>query len=279
MPKVFIVHAHPEPRSLNGALTALAVETLAAAGHQVRVSDLYAMGWKALADGADFLARTDPARLFYAQESGHALASGTQAADVAAEQEKLLWADALILQFPLWWFSLPAILKGWVERVYAFGFAYGVGRHEGEHWGERYGEGRLAGRLALLSLTAGGREPHYGERGVNGSLEDLLFPIHHGILFYPGMGVLPPHVVYQAGRVDDPRWEEIAAGYRARLRALFSTEPIAYRRQNGGHYDGAQVLKAGLGAGAAGTRLHLLQPGEPAERELERDKPLEFQAR
>ncbi len=265
---VFIIHAHPEPRSLNGALTALAVETLTAAGHAVEVSDLYAMGWKAVADGGDFLARHEPERLAYADESAHAFRDGTQAADVAAEQAKLLRADAVILQFPLWWFSMPAILKGWFDRVYAYGFAYGVGPHEGERWGDRYGEGTLRGRRALVSMTVGGREPHYSARGVNGALEDVLFPIQHGTLFYPGMSVLDPFVVYQCSRLSPERWEEVAAAYRARLAGLFTDPVIPYRRQNGGHYDARQVLKPGLGAGESGTRLHLLRPGEPPEAPL-----------
>ena len=265
---VFIVYAHPEPRSLNGALKDLAVETLIALGHTVEVSDLYAMGWKAEADGADFLDRADPARLRYASESGHAFAAGTQTPDVAAEQKKLLWADAVILQFPLWWFSMPAILKGWVDRVFAYGFAYGVGPHEGERWGDRYGEGKLIGRRAMLSVTMGGRESHYSERGVNGRLDDVLFPIQHGILFFPGMAVVPPHPVFHADRVSDERFHEIAAGWRARLHGLFDDPPIPYRRQNAGHYDTRQVLKCGLGAGEGGTRIHLLQPGEPPERPI-----------
>jgi NAD(P)H dehydrogenase (quinone) len=263
---VFIVYAHPEPRSLNGALKDLAVETLHGLGHAVQVSDLYGMGWKADADAADFLDRVDAGRLNYGRESGHAYAAGTEVPDVAAEQEKLLWADAVIFQFPLWWFSVPAILKGWVDRVFVYGFAYGVGRHEGEHWGERYGEGRLAGRRAMLSLTIGGRAAQYSDRGVNGRLDDILFPIQHGILFYPGMAVLAPHVVYQASRLADGRWQEIAEGWRARLRGLFEERPIPFRRQNGGHYDGQQVLKGGLGAGEDGLHIHLVQPGDPPER-------------
>ena len=275
---VFIVYAHPEPRSLNGALKDLAVETLTGLGHTVEVSDLYAMGWKAQADGADFLDRADPGRLSYARESGHAFAAGTQTPDVTAEQEKLLWSDAVILQFPLWWFSMPAILKGWVDRVYAYGFAYGVGQHEGERWGDRYGEGKLAGRRALLSVTMGGRAPHYSTRGVNGRLDDVLFPIQHGILFYPGMAVLPPHTVFQANHLPDDRWQEIAESWRARLRGLFDEAPIPYRRQNAGHYDGRQVLKSGLGAGEGGTRIHLVQPGEPPERPLARKIAYETEA-
>lgn len=262
---VFLVYAHPEPTSLNGALKTLAVETLSGLGHTVRVSDLYAMRWKAVADGDDFPVRDDPGRLIYRTESKRAFRDGTQAPDVAAEQEKLLWADAVILQFPLWWFSAPAILKGWFERVFASGFAYGVGEHGGERWGDRYGEGNLLGRRTLVSVTIGGRAPHYAPRGVNGALEDVLFPLQHGTLFYPGMAVLEPFTIFQADRLSAEAYAEAAERYRNRLATLFTESPIPFRRQNGGHYDGQQELKEGLGQGQQGTRLHLLQPGEPPE--------------
>lgn len=263
--KILVVYAHPEPRSLNGALKDLAVRHLTARGHSVRVSDLYAMQWKALADGDDFADHDAAERLFYKRASKHAYAAGTQRNDVAVEQEKLLWCDAVIFQFPLWWFSMPAILKGWIDRVYACGFAYGVGVHEGDRWGERYGEGTLAGRRAMLSITIGGRAPHYSERGVNGSLDDVLFPIQHGVLFYPGMTVLPPFVRYQVDRLGEGEWAAIAAAFTARLDGLFVDAPIPFRRQNGGHYDGEQVLRADLGRGEGGTRIHLVQPGDPRE--------------
>lgn len=265
---VLIVYAHPEPKSLNGALRDLAVETLTAQGHRVQVSDLYAMRWKAVVDADDFPDRDLPDRFSYGRESKRAFAAGTQAPDVAAEQQKLLWADAVIFQFPLWWFSVPAILKGWFDRVYAYGFAFGVGQQGGERWGDRYGEGTLLGRRALLSVTVGGREPQYSRRGVNGALEDVLWPLQHGCLFYPGMAVLEPFVIYQANHLDEARWQEAAERFRGRLAGLFTETPIPFRRQNGGHYDGQQLLKEGLGAGEAGLRIHLLQPGEPAEAPL-----------
>jgi len=165
----------------------------------------------------------------------------------------------------MWWFGMPAILKGWVDRVFAYGFAYGVGTHGGERWGDRYGEGTLRGRRAMLSVTIGGRAPHYGERGVNGRLDDLLWPIQHGMLFYPGIQVLPPFAVYQSDRLTEAEWPAVAEAYRRRITGLFSDRPIAYRTQNGGHYDGQQVLKPGLGAGETGTRIHLIQPGDPKE--------------
>jgi hypothetical protein len=55
----------------------------------------------------------------------------------------------------MWWFSMPAILKGWVERVYAHGFAYGVGEHSDKRWGDRYGEGMMGGPGAPDDLAAG----------------------------------------------------------------------------------------------------------------------------
>jgi len=266
MSNIFIVHAHPEARSLTSSLKNLAVETLTAEGHDVQVSDLYAMHWKAVADAGDFPQRKNANRLRYASESGNAFANGTQPADVVAEQQKLLWADAVILTFPLWWFSAPAILKGWVERVYAHGFAYGVGQHGGDRWGDRYGEGSLAGRRAMVVVNIGGREPHYSERGVNGRLDEILWPIQHGALFYPGMQSMPPFPVYQSDRMTEERWPEVADAFRARLRTLFTDAPIPYRTQNGGHYDGQQVLKPGLGEGETGLRIHLVQPGDPPER-------------
>ncbi|WP_159586702.1 NAD(P)H-dependent oxidoreductase [Chelativorans xinjiangense] len=261
--KILLVFAHPEPRSLNGALRDIAVQELEAQGHEVQVSDLYADGWKAQVDRADFPSLARDERLVPVAASKKALETGTLTEDVRAEIEKLLWADALILQFPLWWFTMPAILKGWVDRVFAYGFAYGVGEHSDRRWGDRYGEGMLAGKRAMLIVTAGGWEEHYAARGVNGPIDDLLFPINHGILYYPGYDVLPPFVVYTVDRLDESGFEPIAERLRKRMRTISSTPPIPYRQQNGGDYlIPSMQLRPGLGeAGATGFALHLNDEG------------------
>lgn len=256
--KTLIVHAHPEPRSLNGSLKDLAVSTLEAAGHEVRVSDLYAMGWKAVVDAADYGEQaTSPLRVV--SNSGRAFEAGALTPDVAAEQEKLLWADTVIFQFPLWWYTMPAILKGWVDRVFTHRFAYGVGVHDETRYGERFGEGTLRGRRAILSVTVGGPESHYTDRGINGPIEDLLFPIHHGILYYPGLEVLPPFVLHGADRLTEGGFEDAAKAWRERLLSLETTEPIAFRPQNLGDYDIPSLrLKQGLEApGRQGFGLHV----------------------
>ncbi|MFI6943298.1 NAD(P)H-dependent oxidoreductase [Streptomyces sp. NPDC050418] len=256
--KVLIVHAHPEPRSLNGALKDIAVSTLREAGHEVRVSDLYAMRWKAAADAGDYGPHASTP-LKVAADSGRAFEAGALGDDVRAEQEKLLWADTVILQFPLWWYSMPAILKGWVDRVFTYRFAYGVGEHSDVKYGERYGEGTLAGRRALLSVTVGGPEAHYGPRGINGPIEDLLFPIQHGILFYPGIESVEPFVVHGADRMSEDTFADIAKAWRERLLTLEEAEPIPYRRQNFGDYELPSLqLKEGLEpAGRSGFGLHV----------------------
>ena len=264
--KVFIVHAHPEQQSLNGALTDIAVDTLTDAGHEVRVSDLYAMGWKSTIDADDFgSAASHP--LDVVHDSGRAFASGELTADVRAEQEKLLWADTVILQFPLWWYTMPAILKGWVDRVYSYGFGYGVGEHNATRYGDRFGEGALQGKRAMLSVTIGGPESHYSDRGINGPIDDLLYPIQHGILYHPGMEVLPPHVLYSAGRMSPEAFADAAETWKKRLLTLEQTDPIPYRRQNDGDYEiPAARLREGLETpGRTGFSLHTHAPvGEPA---------------
>lgn len=257
--KVLIVFAHPEPRSLNGSLRDVSVSELEAKGHEVRVSDLYAQGWKSEIDCADFPRLTPEARLVPAAASKQAFETGTLTDDVKAEIEKLLWADVLILQFPLWWFTMPAILKGWVDRVFAYGFAYGVGEHSDKRWGDRYGEGRLQGKRAMLLVTTGGWEEHYSARGINGPIDELLFPINHGILHYPGYDVLPPFVVYRVDRLDEAGFEHVTERLRERMRTLATTPPIPYRQQNGGDYlIPSMQLRAGLEQpGVSGFALHL----------------------
>ncbi|MEN2468564.1 NAD(P)H-dependent oxidoreductase [Burkholderia sp. GS2Y] len=255
---VLIVYAHPEPRSLNGALRDFAVAHLEAAGHTVQVSDLYAMNWKAAFDANDVTDREAGARFNPSLDSKHAFASGTQREDIAREQDKLKWADAVILQFPLWWFSMPAIMKGWVERVYAYGFAYGVGEHSDTRWGNRYGEGSLAGKRAMVIVTAGGWESHYSPRGINGPIDDVLFPIQHGMLYYPGFDVLPPFVIYRTGKMNEARFEETRAALGRRLDDLWTTQPIPFRRQNAGDYEiPALTLKDEIAPGRVGFAAHL----------------------
>lgn len=256
---VLIVYAHPEPTSLNGSLLDFMVKRFRNAGHTVQVSDLYAMKWKATLDADDFRNRAPGAPFDAMRDSKRAFIEGQQADDIAREQEKLIWADAVIMQFPLYWYSMPAIMKGWVERVYAYSFAYGVGEHSDKRWGDRFGEGKMAGKRAMLLVTAGGAASHYSPRGVNGPMDDLLFPIQHGILYYPGFDVLPPFIAYKIGlgRVDENQYAALTVSLGKRIDEFWDTKPIPFRQQNGGDYEiPALTLRDDIAPGQVGFGAH-----------------------
>lgn len=218
---VLIVYAHPEPTSFNGAMKVLAVETLTAQGHSVEVSDLYAMGWNAVAGPADMTGpHSDTSRFSLAREQTVAMENGTIAADIAAEQAKVSRADFLILQFPVWWFGMPAILKGWADRVFARGFAYTTGR--------KYDTGMFRGKLAMMAATTGTSADTYAPDGIDGDILTVLWPIHNGLLRYAGFDVLPPCIAYMPGREDEPTRKRQLDAYRQRLETIAETPRLFF---------------------------------------------------
>ena len=190
--KFLIVHAHAEPKSFNGALTRRAKEVLVAAGHEAIVSDLYAMQFNPVSDRRNFTNQKDPDYFKQQVEERHATEVDGFAVDIKAELEKLEECDVLIFQFPLWWFGLPAILKGWVDKVFAMGRIYSGGKF--------YDNGVLKGKKAMLSVTIGGGETMYSQTGLNGDINQILFPINHGIFRFVGFDVLPPFIVWSTSR-------------------------------------------------------------------------------
>lgn len=216
---ILIVHAHLEARSFCSALKNTAVEVLTAQGHQVTVSDLYAQGFDPVARAEDFGALADPSHVRYNREGGAALALGTPedrfkgfAPALAAEMGKLDRADVVIFTAPVWWFSVPAILKGWIDKVLALNFAYG---HTAT-----YDTGPLKAKRAMLALTSGGPLDWYTPEGINGTFEINFYHLHHGVFWYCGMTVLEPFVAYGAGRADDAQRAAYLQAWRTRLEAL-----------------------------------------------------------
>lgn len=219
--KVLIVHAHPEPKSFNGALTSTAVKFLEKQGHEVRVSHLYQMKFNPVSDRRNFVTVKDPDFYKQQQEEMHATEIDGFAEDIKAELEKLDWCDVLILQFPLWWFGLPAILKGWVDKVFAMGRIYGAGK-----W---YDNGYFKGKKAFCSVTIGGPPEMYLPDGMNGDIHQLLFPINHGIFFFTGFSALQPFLVHGPVRMTDEQRADALRLYEKKLAGLETEEPIRYR--------------------------------------------------
>ncbi|WP_135080052.1 NAD(P)H-dependent oxidoreductase [Terasakiella sp. SH-1] len=206
---VLIIHAHPEPKSFTTALKDQAVEVLEGQRHEVQVSDLYAMNWNPVASADDFLERKGEDYLVYALEQRHAVENKTLPADIQGELDKLLWADYVIFSFPIYWFSVPAILKGWIDRVLVSGICYGGKRF--------YDRGGLAGKKAMVTCTLGGREHMFGEDGIHGPLEDMLRPLLRGTLRYVGFDVLEPFVGWHVPYVSNDVRKQYLDDYKTRL--------------------------------------------------------------
>ena len=234
---VLIIFAHPEPSSFSAALKNEAVATLTAAGHAVTVSDLYAMKWNPSLGSDEFAHdRANPDFLDLSREQEHAHRHDSHAADVRAEQAKVAAADLVLFHFPVWWFGMPAILKGWVDRVFSRGFAYSAGR--------KYERGHFQGKRAMLCITTGTASTLYEPDGIDGDLLHVLWPIHNGMLAYTGFTVLPPFVAWMPGRVDAAQREAYLTGYERRLAELDATEPLFFHPWD--DYDESQRLKPGV---------------------------------
>ena len=236
---ILIVFAHPEPASFNGALKNLAVLELERQGHNVVVSDLYRMGWNPALGPSDFEGeRANAEYLDLSREQEHAFVTQGHSADVVAEQAKVASADFVLFIFPMWWFSMPAIAKGWVDRVFSRGFAYSAGR--------KYETGHFKGKRAMLCLTTGTASTFYEPNGIDGDLHHVLWPIHNGILAYTGFTVLPPHASWMPARVTPEQRQTYLDSFAGRLRNLDSTEPLFFHPWS--DYDETQRLKPGVAA-------------------------------
>ena len=106
--RCLVVTAHPANKSFCQALADTAANTLIEANHECRRVDLY------LSQFSPLLTPRERASYYI----------GFDASEVTKQIEDLLWAEAIVLVFPTWWFGPPAILKGWFDRVWAPGVAY-----------------------------------------------------------------------------------------------------------------------------------------------------------
>lgn len=156
--KVLVVYAHPNPQSFNHAVLDAFCRGLEEGGHTREVVDLYAIGFDPRLSAEEF------AQLTSARET---------ARDVREQQEKVAWADGLAFVFPVVWMGFPAILKGWIERIFSIGFAYQVN--------EAGARGNLEGRIgllrhhkALLMSTTHWSKESYERSGLRAAMQKIM---------------------------------------------------------------------------------------------------------
>ena len=209
---VLIVYAHSQELSFNAALLKTAIDELEGQGHSVEVSDLHAMNFNPVASTNDFKSRRFEGHLQYDREQKYAVAHDSFSDDITAEIKKLQHCDLLILQFPLWWYSVPAIMKGWFDRVFVNGLMYGqLGRFD---------KGGMKGKRAMISTTSGCFPSMVDQGGLMGHLDAVLWHLQYGTLAYVGFEVLAPFVTWSVRYEEEDQRRAYLDEYRQRLRSL-----------------------------------------------------------
>ncbi|MCK5871338.1 MAG: NAD(P)H-dependent oxidoreductase [Methylococcales bacterium] len=191
--KAHIVLAHPDSNSFNGQLVNTTKSKLESAGYDVTCSDLYANNFDPCEGPKHYQKLSSNSERFHTQtEQRFHAENDTTPKDIAAERDKLLQSDLLIIHFPLWWFGMPAILKGWIDRVFIYGSVY---RSQ-----MRYDTGICKGKKILACITTGANQDSCSFNGREGDTRliswPMLFPFR-----YIGFDVLEPVIFHGVGGV------------------------------------------------------------------------------
>lgn len=218
---MLIVYAHQSPGSFNAAVKDAAVKELQKQGCTVTVSDLYAMDFKASATRKDIVGELKNPELFrYGEETAAAWAAKTLSKDITDEQKKVEDADLIIFQFPLYWFSVPAVMKGWLDRVLTAGFAFSLEKV--------YDFGIFTKKKAMLSFTTGAMENMFLPDGINGDINVTLWPLQNGILHFCGFQVLAPQIFWSPAHCPEEVRAAMLEGWKQRLKGLLCEPPLQF---------------------------------------------------
>ncbi|KAK9542271.1 hypothetical protein VZT92_000146 [Zoarces viviparus] len=216
-----IVYAHQSPGSFNAAVRDVVMQELASQGYRVLVSDLYAMNFRANATQADIIGDLkNPALFQYGEEAMHAWMEDRLSDDIVAEQRKVEEAELIIFQFPLYWFSVPAIMKGWMDRVLTQGFAFSLKK--------MYNNGVFKDKKAMLSFTTGATQTMFQPDGINGDINIALWPLQNGTLHFCGFQVLAPQIFWSPAHCPHAVRTMMLDGWRARVKGLLAEKPLTF---------------------------------------------------
>lgn len=195
MKRAHIVYAHPEPNSFVAAMRDTTRSALEQAGWQTSLTDLQANNFKAVASASDFGVRARPDYLVYSLEQRHGWQHQCIDPEIASEVEAVRSSDLLVLVFPVFWFSVPALMKGWIDRVFLSGVFYG-GR-------KVYDRAGMRGKHAMVVSSLGGREHMFGPGAIHGELKGMLRHLLQGTLGYVGFSVYEPFFAHHVPYLDD----------------------------------------------------------------------------
>ena len=219
---VFVISAHDDTKSYVAALHNTALGVLERSENKVLVSDLYAQQFNSVTSLLDFKTSSGVhANYMFEQQRSVNTGSGFSP-DLQAEMDKVSEADIIIIHFPLWWGSTPAILKGWFDRVFAMGFAWNSDN--------RYDKGLLRGKKVLLTVSVGDPESYYSSEGMHrASVEQHLYSLTHNTLAFCGLDVLKPFIVGNVTASSQSELDAKIETYRIMLQTIDTNDSFIYK--------------------------------------------------
>lgn len=219
---ILIVTAHDDPKSFVAAMHNTALGVLERAGHRVVVTELFSQQFNPTATPADFEVRS-VSHANYMFEQQRTVNTGTSfSPDIKAEMDKIKEAELIIFHFPLWWGNMPAIMKGWFDRVFAMGFAWSADN--------RYAEGMLRGKRALVTVTTGDPLSYYSADGMHkASVEQHLYGLLHNTLAFCGLDVLKPVIIANTTAASREELETGVLHYRDFLQSVDTNQTYIYK--------------------------------------------------
>jgi NAD(P)H dehydrogenase (quinone) len=192
--KHLVIYAHPNPQSFNNAIKDTVLNVLKEAGKDVVLRNLYDLNFNPVLTCDDFLK----------------IQQCAYAPDVLREQTFVKEAGVIIFIYPLWWAGMPAIMKGYIDRVFSYGFAYEIT--------ETGARGLLASKKALLITTTGATREMYEESGM---YDAMARTTDAAVCGFTGMELLGhkyfPAVPYVTDEVRKEMIEELKAFVREKL--------------------------------------------------------------
>mmetsp|Transcript_38525 Transcript_38525/g.43743 ORF Transcript_38525/g.43743 Transcript_38525/m.43743 type:complete len:222 (+) Transcript_38525:144-809(+) len=205
--RVLIIISHPNTEnSFNHRLALESQKTLTQGGCEVRVTDLYKLGFHGAGGPVDFTQLSNKENFDYPIEQKNAAENDKFSQQVQKQIDHVKWADVLFFQFPVWWFNVPGILKGWLDRILAYKVFYG-------------GDKSLAGKKWISSVTTEGTDEHYSEGGLfQTTVEQVLQPFNKLTPKFIGAEVLPMHVSYGVNTATDEQKNDLVESLNQHLR-------------------------------------------------------------
>lgn len=192
-----IIYAHPNENSLNHHLLNTVIETLQSQNQEIIVRDLYAIGF-------------DPV-LSLADMQGQRM--GKVSEDVQTEQDYISWAEQITFIYPIWWTGLPAIMKGYIDRVFSYGFAY--------RYDQGIQKGLLKGKTTVIINTHGKSHEEYEQTGMD---KALSLTSDGGIFTYSGLDIIRHLYFDKADRASSENLES----WKDQIRNLYSEQVVNY---------------------------------------------------